>query len=499
MKYVICHGVLLPGQKFDRGRTEIGFYVNNLGELLPQSASVPIVRDRQLPLKTITTLSCPDLQLSPLTQRDWGVLTQALGPYASIPEVYSLPVAKKLSQLVAELDEDELRMITCTGVENAPRQARSEEVLPGIVVDIPAARATERPEDITVHHNARQLEFKRQNSAAAAALFIGQLGQESATLWAVNSLTHAIMTEFAIAQKAAITADAETWVDTIWYAMNVSGGLTTFTDASKYPNFPDFGAEVRARINAINGYLAAWPGCVTQLTQIYSGNNRFEYLWRYLDDPATANAVRDNAQRYRNVLVPALRKATALDAGSLDTWHAYLLALQAMNPGDLAGLRPLVDVDATARWMVECANTWTDFPRTWSIVQGNYGATIAPYLLDAGQRNETLRARIDACLHPTPTVPTYADSMDFAPTGTFTTGPAQVHASTPAIFCPRCARAVQHHSTDLATAERKHQGVRMCAGCQVVINPYEDPAAFACGRCESIAFAHTGCLATVGQ
>ena len=146
MKYVVCHGALLPGQTFDRGGTEIGFYVNNFGEVLPQSASVPIVRDRQLPPKVVRTQSCPDLQLSPLTQRDWGVFTQALGQYAASPEIYLLPTAKRLSALVAELGEDELRMITCTAIEDAPRQARSEEVLPGIVVDIPAVRRTERPE-----------------------------------------------------------------------------------------------------------------------------------------------------------------------------------------------------------------------------------------------------------------------------------------------------------------------------------------------------------------
>jgi hypothetical protein len=496
VKYVICHGALLsPAQKFDRGSTKIGFYVNALGETLSQSAAVPILREQQTPTKYVESPNCPELQLTPLAQRDWGAFTQALGPYAASPDIYLLPVATRLSALVAELGQDELRLITCTAVQGASRQARIEEVLPGIMVETPVPRMAERPENLIVDHNANQLLLKRQKSAEVAAAYLGQLGDQSAALWSKSNVTHAVMTEWAISRLPAITQDVGTWADPIWYVMHLDGGVATLHNAGQWSRFPNFGEDARARLRMINGYLTTWPDCVPQLAQIHSAEAKFESLHQYLADPAVDNAVRSNARRFVDKLLPAQQRAAAIRADNLDTWHAYLLALQGLDADDLAGLRRIVDVDRNASWMVDCAVTWDDFPRIWSVVQTRYGGTIAPLLIDRSQHNPTLRSRIDVHEHPTRSTQIYADSMDFTPASSLTAGPSQVQPKMPLIFCPDCGYKVAHQPTDLATARKKHEGVRVCAGCRTVIGNYEDPAVFACTQCQSIAMAHTTCVA----
>jgi hypothetical protein len=493
VKYVICHGALVrPAAKFPRGATAIGFYVNRLGELLPQSATAPIIQQNQRPAMYVDSPNCSEMALTPLSPEDRASIRMSLGPHADSPDIILLGESKTLSVLVAELGQDELRMITCTGAQGAPRTVVTEEVLPGIRMESRPPRMAERPEQQELDHISSQLVYKRRISAQSVAAYLGELGEKSAALWQMGPVTNAIMTEWAVTQRTAITGEPNSWVDTIYQIVTMRDGLAAFFADTRWSQFPDFFADAKARLALVHGYLTVWPDCVRRFAVIYEQNPRFDTVRHYLNHPGIDNGVRTNVRRYEKILL-AWQWQAALKPDDITTWHNYLTAVQALDAGELAGLRLLANVDDTASWMATCAVGWPDFAGQWTVVRSRYDATVAPLLVEQSQRNGTLWNLLNPPANQ-PMAETYADAMDFAPTDANTVG--QVPAGNPKLRCVTCGSDTVHEAVSEDTASRDHQGVRVCVGCGALIGSYDNFAGFACTGCRTIAMAHTGCLAT---
>lgn len=493
MRYVVCHGTLVPNEEFNRGKVVIGFYVNSFGELLPQSAAVPIVRDGEEPRKKIKNLMCPEMWLEPLALHERDAFTHELGASAGRTDIHLVSASTTLSALVAELSEDELRLITCTASADAPRGPTVVTLRPGIEMEVAGPQSTERAKDPIRDFNINQFLLKRKLTAEDAGTFLRKLpADQRDVLWTASEVTAMLMNELSIAALPDVTDDVNSWVDTIFYVMGTKGGLATYTKPEAMERFPGFGAAARERLEKINNVLRVWPTCATRLAEIYDGDQRFERVWAYLEDQSTEQAVQDCATYYRNVIAPVRRCAAKLSAGNLDTWRDYARVLQDVDTGGMAGLTLFVDVAATRTWMVQCANGWQDFPATWSIVQQHYSATIEPLLREASQHDDTLRAKIDSAeAQPTTDPPTETAAEATAESATEPgTEPAAVQPNPPAIACPQCT----HPTTPTDPVAAETTGDRTCAVCQFAIDVHDEVAAFVCTSCQAVAFTHQACI-----
>jgi hypothetical protein len=211
--------------------------------------------------------------------------------------------------------------------------------------------------------------------------------------------------------------------------------------------------------------------------------------------------------------VQKLAEAVAPD--SLDTWDAYLRAVQQLGEADLAVLRAAVNADGYLSWMAELAAGWSDFNTLWTSVKSTYPNTIGMALQQAAEVNHDLRTRIEAADHeqdnaaywgttdqPAATVHpggiVYADGMDFAPSSRMAdSGLAEF--SQGHLHCLACESSQVFSKvpdSDLATAESRSQGVRLCPGCQAVVGSFDEQLAYACASCGDVRFVHKACLDT---
>lgn len=497
MRYVICHGNLPQDRAtFKSSPVKVGFYVQQLGQGLPQSEVVNIIMNSMAPTRPQPQDWCPEAILVPLEPPEVKSLTLALGPNMSRPDIYVLPAPCKLSELVVQMGEDELRMITCTKVVGATGKIETIEVLPGIKMDfLPPAQY--QSESLTANMDrVAQLRKARAQSASAAAQYLSKLGEDSAALWQTN--VHPIMTEWAIGTLPPITDDPASWVDTVWYATaNPSTYMALWNGA---PDYPQFGEQARQRLNAIGTLVASWPASAYALARVFfNSDTKFDVLREWACNLDAGSAAGKNVKTFIEKLIPCKKLSDALKPADLESWHRYLQATQALSDTELAGLKYIVSVDEWLKWMADIAAQWVNFHASWSTVLNEYPATIAPVL--KGAANAALQSNIklyDEWLERTvvPSVqvqtgPVYADGMDFAPAPRANT--SSQTASQFSAYCPRCQRRAGDKQIDIATAEREVTGIRVCPECTQVVSDYETKVAYECRQCDAILICHSDC------
>jgi hypothetical protein len=473
--------------------------VQQLGQGLPQSEVVDIIKKSSVPTKPQPPDRCPEAILVPLAEEEFKSLSLALGPYMNRADIYVLPAPCKLSELVQMLREDELRMITCTKVVGATGGIQTIEVLPNIKMDILPPSPYQSKTLSANTDKAAELVRQRRRSAAAAAAYLSNLGEESAPLW--QTRVHPIMAEWAIGTRPPITDDPASWVDPVWDA--TSKGETYMSLINGISDFPQFGEEARQRLAAICAFVAPWPTSAYTLSRVFFNTDvKFRGLETFLCNLDVNSAAGKNVKTFVERLIPCKKLSDALKPADLESWHRYLQAVHSLSDAELAGLRYVVSVDDWVKWMAEVAAQWTNFHATWSMVLSEYPATIAAVLKQA-TGNATLQANITLyddwlarMVVPPVQVQTgsvYADGMDFAPT-------ARANRSTQAraqfsAYCPQCQGRTADKQMDITTAEREVTGIRVCPECAEVISDYQTKVAYVCQRCDSILICHSDCCA----
>jgi len=498
MRYVICHGELANQPAFDSGRTRIGFYVQQLGQVLLKQETITVLARSLKPTLWLTPRSSREFNLTPVRPDELFAMRQALGARADDPDIVFLDRATTLSGLVRQYGQDELRMITCTAAEGAPRVASQEELLPGIVVDFSPPAESRNNESVRIDHQVGQLLLKRQKSAAQAGAYITELGAEAAEFWVSSTVTTALMVEWQVQRQQPVTADVSSWLNTLYWVLAPLPSAASLYAGQHAGIYPGYGDDLRARLTAINGFAADWPACLRQYGMAWAGgaDQRMVMARDYLTRPAGSPSVAANTQRFLRDYLPLRVGAEAFAENDLASWHAYLEALQSLSTADRVGLDALVNTDAyppvMANWAVAQQGGFGAF---WSKVTSEYPGTVAPLLREAARSNAQLRQLIEAADQGLQTArrPVQADAMDFGPSPSLAAPRRPLDANAPRLHCVSCNRVGPHNPLAAPQFASQHQGVRVCRGCGQLVG--EDSfAAFGCQECGNVSFLHQRCL-----
>lgn len=470
MRYVICHGELPPDGATFVTTVNVGIYVGKVGEELPQITAVDILMNDRAPSGWLNPAKCEDLRLTQITQQEWFALERALGPTLKARNPHFLSAPTTLSSLVKDLNETELRMITCT-----------------VDTTNPTAPPT-LPADFT--KRATGLFEARKKSAGEAKKYIESLGEDARALWLGDDVMHGIMTEWWVAELRPITDNVASWMDTLSYlrARNGFADKIYNADDGGY-GFPGFGADAQARIDAINKYLTDWPVCLQRMDQLFRGSDPgFNVIKDYLKNPVGGQKA-TVAQYWTllcDVLRPVVVKAEATNSGTLQSFHEYLLAFGALSTQQQGWITAILNVSAYESFIVDSAKAWPDFRGTWAQVVSNYDATLGNFL--RGRNDVQLNGLISAAV--TPTSNPMVTTPQSAPMTTTTQTGYQAR-------CARCSSEQPHLLIDAMDTDGTTDVNSTCPRCQKTVD-VSDPPKLECRNCGAArVLVHPDCLSSL--
>jgi hypothetical protein len=469
MRYVICHGEFPKPSTTFVSSANIGLFVRNVGDPLPQIEAVQILLYGKQPTHWMDTKKADDLWLTPIAHHEWFALNQALGnDVVRDANPHFLDGPTTLSALVTQLNDTELRMITCT--VGGPTQTHQSDLV----------------QEDKFGKRVKLLLRERLISAAAAAKYLEGLKEGARTFWLGNPDVYEIMTEWAVTALPPITDNLASWVDTLAYLTARDGLAAQMYGGGQY-GFPNYGQDLRARIDAINGYLVDWPDCVWRMDFATQNHNGFHLIRGYLDNPVGRDAARVT-QFWRMVndeFKPLVAKATAMQAGGPPAWRDYLQALAAVDNQRRAGLVKILDLTGWEQFLVTTANNWPDFPTSWRDIVTNYGTTIAPLL--RASTDATLQSRIAAAEAPPPV-------QQQAPVAVVQ--PVVAQPVRYQVYCESCDGGTPHEAVVAMDIDGE---VEDCQGCSQTVGSSDARTSLECQTCQSRLWVHNNCLASFPQ
>ncbi|MFJ5646304.1 hypothetical protein [Streptomyces sp. NPDC093223] len=489
MRYIIAHGELTTG-RFNAGPTQVGFFVRRLGQLLPKSEAAPFVVGRRLPILWENAEDCQDMRLSPLSPTERSAMQAAIA--GERPDVLFVERSTTLRELVGFLGEDELRMIACTGAEGASRTA-GREVVAGITVEHLGVESSRTSISTMVDHHVNQFLLTRKRNAAAAWAYVDRLDEDvRGSMW-VHPSTSALMLEREIARLEPVTDQLGSWVALLHWvnAHRVSAELLFQGRAQ----FPGFGEDLRARIEAVNAQAMAWPYSARLFGEAWSDNPAWEAIKYYLHDrPLGAPGLAALTQRFVSEYLPLRDMVHALRPDDLDTWDAFLRRLAELpSQEDRAAVDGVVNVEDCLRWMADISVRSDDFDMLWQHILSVYPTTVGAALTEQGATDPELRRlieRYDADYRPPAVGVMDADGMEIDTDRIDPTMTATAGAETE-LPCPRC-RYVTVHQVGEADVWTGSQAA-LCPVCHRPAQDDEPGVPYVCRACGDFTRVHTTC------
>lgn len=466
MRYVICHGEYPKDDATFGSTATIYIYVDNVGDALSQSKAVDILLMGTRPTRELDRKKCPDLRLTPIEPHERFALDQALGSVVQTQNVHFLSGSTPLSDLVAQLNDNEIRLITCT--VGGPTQGHSsDKVAQG-----------------KFEGRATGLYKARQASADRAKAYIAELKDAARAMWLADEVMYGIMTEWAVAALPPITDQIDSWADTLAY-LTARPGLLKDLYFGGSLGFPDYGKDVRARIDAVNTHLTQLPACVGRMNRAYHKDPKYEGIRQYVQGPVGGGAT--EVTRIATImwyeLWPVITKANEMRtvAGPVG-WHGYLQVLGALDNEKRSWLAVILDLPAQDAYIVAMACASTDFGATWRDVVTNYAATVEPFL--RASTDNTLRHLIGQAATPA------VQPVPAVVTTTVTT--------TDPLYKARCAACQDTRDHREATDRMDDTSAdQRCPGCVNTIGSADEVTTLACLTCNGVCLVHVDCLASI--